>query len=465
VPVQGKTRRVIQAVVALGLTAAVTAVFRPLADVNVTTVGFVYLLVVLAAASLFGFPEALLASLAAAAQYNYFFLPPTYTFTIADTRNWVALAAFLITATVASELSALAKRQAREAELRRRELNRLYELTRAGLLADPEHTAPQLERALVTIFGLDDARIEPAAAAGAGGRWPLRMGQNELGVLRLQPPPASPESGEAIASVVAIALERARALREASHLHGVRESEALKTALLDSVTHDLRTPLTSIKAAVSSLRSELMPPERSDAEARGELLAVIDEESDRLNQILQHVLDMARIEAGGLRLAPAAQAIAPILEAAMAQARLPAERIQLDIASDLPLVRADGPLISQAIAQLLTNAAAYSSPGSPIEIAAAEAAGGVTVAVRDRGPGIPAEQMPRIFEKFYRDPRARQLRPEGLGMGLGIARGIIQAHQAELRVDSQPGEGSRFWFTLPLAADAPVTHGQSHTHR
>ncbi|HWG37154.1 MAG TPA: ATP-binding protein [Terriglobales bacterium] len=469
---QSKWRRAGQALIALGLTAAVTASLRLLVSVNITTVGFAYLLVVLAAASVFGFPEALIASLAAAAQYNFFFLPPTDTFTVDDTRNWVALAAFLITATVASELSASAKRQAREAEFRRQEIKRLYELSRASLLADPGDTALQIERALVAIFDFEDAKIELTdGATDVSGtpdlRWPLRVGQSELGFLRVKAPPISPESGAAIAGIVAIALERARVQRESSRMQGLRESEFLKTALLDSVTHDLRTPLTSIKAAVTSLLGEDLERGQEDA-ARRDLLAVINEESDRLNHILQNVLDMARIESGDLRLVPKALALAPIIEAAITQARLAPQRVRSIGLSDLPPVRADGPLLSQAITQLLSNAAAYSKQDSLIEITASISGAWLTAEIRDHGPGIAPEILPRIFDKFFRDPRARQSRPEGIGMGLAIARGIIQAHQGTLQAASEPGQGARFWFTLPIAVEAAYeqscTHGDSNPH-
>jgi len=470
-------RRLGQTLVALGATAAVTAGFSLMGRANTTTVGFVYLLVVLAVASVFGFPEALIASLAAAAQYNFYFLPPKYTFTIADTSNWVALAAFLITATVASELSATAKRQAREAELRRRDVNRLYELSRASLLADPDDPIPHLERALVAIFGFEDAQVElrghPAAPAtlapedpGDAG-WPLRVGQSELGVLRVKAAQVNPESSAAVASIVAIVLARALALRESSRLQGVRESEALKTALLDSVTHDLRTPLTSIKAAVTALLGEDLGTGEAAA-ARRDLLAVIDEESDRLNHILQNVLDMARIEAGGLRLAPTAQALMPIVEAAIAQARLAPQRVRTSIPSDLPLVHADGPLLSQALFQLLSNAAAYSIPESQIEITASADPTSLTIAIRDHGPGIAPEVLPRIFDKFFRDPRARHARPEGLGMGLAIARGIIQAHRGTLEASSAPGHGACFQIVLAAAVDptrSTFSHGDAHPDR
>ena len=445
-------RRGLQALAALALTGAITLGFRALPGVNASTVGFAFLLAVLAAASVFGLPEALLASVAAAAQYNFFFLPPLGTFTIDDPRNWVALATFLITAVVASELSASSRRQARAAEQRQREIAQLYELSRATLLAPPGDPAVAIERALVAIFGFDDAWLElpgrpPAAPGVFPHQRPLRVGQDQFGTLHVAAPALAAETGDAIAGLVAIALERARVLRESSRLEALRESEALKSALLDSVAHDLRTPLTSIKAAATALLDA--GSSGSEAERR-ELLEAINEESDYLNRVVQTVLDMARIEAGGLQLNAAPVALADVLESAIARARLAPGRCDVEIAPEVPLLRVDGPLLSQALAELLANAAAYSAPASAIRIEAAAQAGELKLAIRDQGPGIAADRLPRIFDRFYRGPEARRTRPGGLGMGLAIARGIVQAHGGRLEAASAPGEGSCFQITLPL---------------
>jgi two-component system sensor histidine kinase KdpD len=474
-------RRGLQTAAALALTGAITLGFRALPGVNASTVGFAYLLAVLAAASVFGLPEALLASVAAAAQYNFFFLPPVGTFTIEDPRNWIALATFLITAVVASELSASARRQARAAEQRQREIAQLYELSRATLLAPPDDPAVAIERALVAIFDFEDVWLElpergPAPPGRFHHRRPLRVGQDEFGTLHIarregapfDDPALAPETGDAIAGLVAIGLERARVLRERSRLVALRESEALKSALLDSVAHDLRTPLTSIKAAATALLDAESHP-ASEA-ARRELLEAINEESDYLNRVVQTVLDMARIEAGGLQLNAAPVALADVLESAIARARLAPRRFDLELAPELPLLRGDGPLLSQALAELLANAAAYSSPESAVRVSAQARADTVQIAIRDQGPGIAADRLPRIFDRFYRGPEARRTRPGGLGMGLAIARGIVQAHGGSLEAASAPGEGSCFLITLPLQQPAlhpEKTHAgtsDGHTH-
>ncbi len=469
-------RRVFQALAALALTAAITLGFRALPGVNASTVGFAYLLAVLAAASVFGLPEALLASLAAAAQYNFFFLPPLGTFTIDDPRNWIALVTFLITAVVASELSASARRQARAAEQRQREIAQLYELSRATLLAPPDEPAAAIERALVAIFAFDDVWLElPGRAPAPPGpfpqHWPLRVGQDEFGVLHIakresapfDAPPLQAETGDAVAGLVAIALERARVQRERSRLEALRESEALKSALLDSVAHDLRTPLTSIKAAATALLDAEAQPGAAGA-ARAELLEAINEDCDYLNRIVQTVLDMARIEAGALQLKAAPVALADVLESAIARARLAPRRFDLQLAPGLPLLAGDGPLLSQALTELLANAAAYSAPESLVRITAEARAGEARIAIRDQGPGIAPDRLPRIFDRFYRGPEARRARPGGLGMGLAIARGIVQAHGGRLEASSAPGQGSCFQITLPVPHPG-TEHGNANPDR
>lgn len=447
--------RLLQILGAVAATSLLTLLFHRLGPaVNSMLIGFCYLLVVVLAARWFGLTAAAVATLAAGLQFDYWLLPPVGTFTIADPRNWVGLLAFLITAVVASGLSAAARHKTQEAEQRRREMAGLYALSRASLLAEPGETVLQIERALVANFELDDVRIETADHVVANTeafarQWPIRVGQRRLGTLYVQARDLGDELGATLAGIVAIALERARMLRESSQVEILRESEALKSALLDSVTHDLRTPLTSIKAAVTTLRGD-----DADPAARGDLLAVIEEECDWLNQLVQNLVDMARIEGGVLRPRLRREPLGAIIDDTLAHLGWPAGRVRVSVPADLPAVEADGLLLSQALAQLLTNAAAYGGSEQPIEVRVRESEAGIVTEVLDHGAGLEASEIPRIFEKFYRDPRARRLRPEGLGIGLAIARGIIAAHGGELAAASAPGQGTRVWFTLPRARAA-----------
>lgn len=439
---------------ALALTAGVTVLFRlALPSLNAMSVGFAYLLVVLGVASGWGLSAALAASVAATAQLNFFFLPPVGSLTIQDPQNWVALTVFLATAAVASRLSATAQRRAAEAEAQRNDAARLYDLSRAILLANPSEETADLERALIHIFGMRDARIEvgggaQAAAHGAFNmHWRLRVGQHEVGALHLEGPPLGAETAEAIAGMVAIALESAQLRAETTRLSALRAGDALKSALLDSFTHELRTPLTSVKAAASALRSQ---PEMA-AEARQELAAVMEEESDRLDGLLADMLDMARIEGGGLQTERRPQAVELLIRESLAQQPCPARRVELDLAPDLPAVLADGPLTARALAQLLANADAYSPPSAPVRITARREEAGVRLEVRDLGAGFPPAMLAHAFEKFHRTPLARQLRPEGLGMGLAIARGLIEAQGGAIGAANASEGGARVWFTLPAA--------------
>lgn len=440
---------------AVAITGLMTALIRTtVTGVNVTTVGFAYLLAVLAIASAWGFVPALAAALAATAQYNFFFLPPVGSFTIADTQNWVALAAFLITAAVASRLSARARQRAREAEWRRAEVARLYELSQALLLAGPEDEIGALEKALVRIFGFREAKIQGAGMAEIEGsftlRSQLRVGQFAVGTLHLDGPALSVETGEAVASMVAIAVERSRLRREAARLTALREADALRNALLDAFTHDLRTPLTSIKASATALLEA--QPSRSEWR---ELAVVIAEEADRLNDLVANQLDMALLEAGAIRPVVRPAAVETVVQAALE--RVPERvRVHTEVPPDLHPVLVDGPIAGRALQQIVVNALAYSPAGSTVTVVAREVPGQVRIEVRDRGSGIPAAWQHRIFEKFTRSPHARSVRPEGQGVGLTLARGLIAAAGGTLGYDANPGGGACFWVALPLADGTAV---------
>jgi K+-sensing histidine kinase KdpD len=357
--------------------AVVAGALAPFNDrLSSTTVALALLLIVLFAATGWGSRPALLAALLGVICFNFFFLPPVQTFTIADPQNWVAMAAFLITALVAGELSARVKRRAEEAEAGRRELERLY---------------------------------------------------NEYRV----------------------AAERAR------QAEVFEQSERLKSALLDAVTHDLRTPLTSVKAAVTTLLDETEVT--LDDEARREFLEVINEEADRLNHFVENMVELARIEAGAINLRRRWSSVEEIV--AMARARAEAltrdHRLESELESELPVARVDASLIAEVLYSLIDNAAKYSPAGSRIKIFARRAGNGmIMIAVEDEGRGIPAELRERVFDKFFRataEGAANPGRPRGLGMGLAIARGIVEAHGGRIWVESESGGvGARIAFTIPV---------------
>ncbi|MGH9766607.1 MAG: sensor histidine kinase [Blastocatellia bacterium] len=377
--------------------AGVTALLAPFHDrLSSTTVALALLLIVLFAATGWGSRPALLAALLGVVGFNLFFLPPVHTFSIADPQNWVALAAFLITALVAGELSARAKRRAVEAEAGRREIERLYNEYRG-------------------------------------------------------------------------AAERAR------QAEVFEQSERLKSALLDAVTHDLRTPLTSIKAAVTTLLEEARADKQVtlDDEARREFFEVINEEADRLNHFVENMVELARIEAGAISLRRRWSSVEEIV--AMARARADAltrdHRLEVELERELPVARVDASLIAEVLYSLIDNAAKYSPASSRIKISAKRAENEmILVAVEDEGRGIPAELRERVFDKFFRatsEGAASLGRPRGLGMGLAIARGIVEAHGGRIWVESGTDDaGARVAFTVPVGdeeTDESWKHNESIT--
>jgi len=370
--------------------AATTLVLKVLGDhVNAATVSLALLLNVLFIATRWGSLPALIASIVAMLCFNFFFLPPFKTFNIAATDNWIALVAFLVTAVTAGQLSARAKKRAEEAELGKRQIERLY-----GELRD--------------------------------------------------------------------------AFERASHAEALRQSEKLKSALLDAVTHDLRTPLTSIKASITTLLDEVRgrsneAPITLDAESKVEMMEVIDEESDRLSRFINGLIELARIEAGELQLRRRWGAVEEIISTALDRAE-PITRqhhVELDIEKELPGVRVDERAVSEVVYTLIDNAAKYSSKGSTIRIVVRHAGDElIQMSVEDEGRGIPTHLRDRVFDKFFRATRDGDVstqQPSGTGMGLAIAKGIIEAHDGKIWIESGAGgKGTRVVFTLPIGDEEIV---------
>jgi two-component system sensor histidine kinase KdpD len=357
--------------------------------INAATVSLALLLNVLFIATRWGSLPALVASIFAMLCFNFFFLPPFGTFTIAAPDNWIALAAFLITAVTAGQLSASAKRRAEEAESGRREIERLY-------------------------------------------------------------------------------AELRDAFERASHAEALRQSEKLKSALLDAVTHDLRTPLTSIKASITTLLDEVRgrvdtEPVALDAESRVEMMEVIDEESDRLSRFISGLIELARIEAGELHLRRRWGAVDEIISTALSRAEpiTRSHRVELEVENELPGVRVDERAVSEVVYTLIDNAAKYSSNGSTIRITARRSGDElIEMGVEDDGPGIPVDLRERVFDKFFRATRDGDVsnrQPSGTGMGLAIAKGIVEAHDGKIWIESgRNGKGTRVLFTLPIGDDEVI---------
>jgi two-component system sensor histidine kinase KdpD len=457
--------------------ALVVFVYRRLLPVNPTTVALTLLVLVLLSSAYWGLRVAIFVAVLATAVFNFFFLPPFGTFTIADAQNWIALFAFLITALVASNLSDRVRREAEDARNQRRNIERLYSLSQQLLtvenipalmnavpkfIADSFGTSgavllttnkPTIYRShpgiLFDAGALNStvARGEPSTSEGIS-YIPLRLGVRTVGALAIIGRGLSRETADAIGSLVGTAIERTRAVDELTETRAAQENERLRSALLDSVTHEFRTPLTSIMASVSGLMSDT----ELDQEQRTELLTVVQEEATRLNRLIGEAAEMAQLDAHLVKLELGRQSILEIVDTVIDELRGGLKNHSLDIVipSDLPHVVADFERIREVIRHLVENAAKYSSPGTPIHITAESKGGNVVTNVADHGPGIDALEQSLIFDKFYRGRRERYA-AHGTGMGLAIAKVIVEAHRGTIGVVSQLGSGSVFSFTLPEA--------------
>jgi two-component system sensor histidine kinase KdpD len=445
--------------------------------VNNTTVALSLLLAILGISAQWGLAEASLASLVAVLGFNFYYLPPVGAFTIQDPQNWVALLAFLVTAVTASQLSARARRRTAEAEARRLEIERLYALVQAMLLSGnarktirefvsrvvqvfecagaafyyrptdeifrsgPE-SKPASDHDLLAAAEIEDISISPERSLAIA---PVRLGGRPLGSLALVGPLPSEQSVRAIVNLMAITIEKARALEDASHAEAARQSEVLKSALLDSLAHDIKTPLTSIKAAVTSLLG-------SPSEADRELLTIINEETDRLNQLAAEVIAMARIEAGKLHLEKQAVSVVDIVSGALSElaGARKGRAVNVSLPEDLPPAEADPEFAQQVVKQFVENALKYAPEDSPITVSAESKGGKIVIGVADGGPGIEENERAQVFDKFFRG-RQHRFSTKGTGMGLAIAKGIVEAHGERIWVESEPGQGSAFYFTLAAA--------------
>ena len=448
--------------------------------VNPTTVGFTFLLAVLVVSAVWGLRYAIFISIAAAVVYNYFFLPPLFTFTIADPQNWVALFTFLATAVIASELSERARREALQSKQRRSELERLYSFSQQLLVTGNVFgLLNSLPAYIVDSFGVNGVAVfleekqktyysqaevqtlipieqlkaisgrgEPMLDRAIGTCFvPLRMGVRPIGSLGALGCDLSRETLEAIGSLVAIAIERAATTERLTKAEATRESDRLRSLLLDAVTHEFRTPLTAIKASAETLLSEV---ELQKAQVT-ELATVINEESDRLNRLVGEAEEVAQLDAMQIELHLDPHRIREAVELAIQESKRALERhtIEVVLPEDLPRVRMDVKRIAEALSQLLENAGKYSPPGTAIHVTSELLDSQLVISVADHGSGIDDMEQAVIFEKFYRG-RNQRTTIQGTGMGLAIAKAIVELHGGKIGVTSQLGRGSVFYFSLPV---------------
>jgi two-component system sensor histidine kinase KdpD len=495
------TRNIIVLLGSLAAIGGVTVLLRTVPDVSPTTAALALLLVVLGTATLARVQIALVASVAAMLTLNFFFLPPVSTFTIADPQNWIALFAFLMVAIIASNLSAAAQDRAREAIARRNELTRLFDLTRDVLLTTEtasaievlaRHVARRFELSSVAIclpndggwrilqggkedVGVDVTMLNTAMAKARGtlefdaqqraygGHMlvgekhdvaivPLRHGTRAVGLLAAVSPTLDVGTFDAVAGVVAIAIERAQFMAERDSSELARQKADLAATLLASLSHDLRTPLTAIRLAVENLAGDL------PADARRQHAGAAMGELDRLTRLFQDILDMAGIDAAAIRVDRQWVAAADVVDAAVAHVRHTLKRHALRVEADTDMeVEIDPRLTSVALSHLLENAALYSPADQEIVVHARVDADGLSVAVTDHGPGLDPAELDHLFERFYRGRTARQT-SFGTGMGLSITRGLLAAAGGRVWAENMPGAGARFTIVVPgPVRPAPAT--------
>jgi two-component system, OmpR family, sensor histidine kinase KdpD len=484
--------------VVVACTAAAWAMFPKFELSNII---MVYLLGVIAVASRAGRAASVLASVLSVAAFDFFFVPPYYTFAVSDSQYLVTFAVMLVVALVVSGLTLRTRGQAEAARQRERRTSALYAMSRE--LAGTRGIEPLLDVALrhaIEVFGGrmaillpgPDGRLvirasmlapftmdpndfavsqwafEHGQVAGAGTDnlpgaqmlcVPLRASRGVVGILAMrlaQGAMQGPDQAhllETFANQIAVAIERALLAEEAEAAQLKVETERLRNTLLSTVSHDLRTPLASIAGSATSLLdqdSALSPAARRD------LLQTIYEEAERLNRLVQNLLAMTRLESGAVDVRREWHPIEEVVGAALTRlaSRLADRAVKTHVPADLPLGALDDVLIEQVLINLLENALQYTPPTSPIEIGAWVDPGAVVLEVADRGPGLPRGDESRVFEKFYRTPG---LTARGAGLGLSICQAIVEAHGGRIVAENRPGGGVAFRVTLPLVGAPPVT--------
>ncbi len=497
----------------LALLLATAALYPIRSEIGLLNVGLLFLIIIIAATVFAGGRPGILASVLGFMLFDFFLVPPYLTFVIADLHNILALFVFLGLSALTSRLIAGAREQARQAQQRATDVSRLYELSQAIIAAErPADVLPAIARKVGDVFDaqacwilLPDAggrlRVEARAEAHTrplsrdeellaerayhqgseiglqapvildrpftgqpvGGRVvfvPLRAGGRTLGVLAV----ADKRNHQAFttaehtvlatfADQAAVAIERLSLLQAAQRAEVLARADELKSALMSAVSHDLRTPLASITASVTSL---LEPDIEWDAATRRDFLLGIYDEARRLNTLVSNLLDMSRIDAGALRPEKDWYAIGEVIERVLQrlEPRLAAHPVTVDVPRDLPLACLDFSEIDQVLSNLLENALAYTPPGTSIRVSARVAGPVLEVEVADKGPGVPADQLPLLFAKFWRG--AQRVRTGGTGLGLAIAKGLVEAHGGRIWARTPPGGGLSIAFTLPLGAPAPA---------
>ena len=423
------------------LVAVVTAVIALLEPhVPVLSLGVLYIFAVLPIAVFWGLPLAIAVSVASMLAFNFYFLPPTHTFTLQDSRNWFALGVFVVTSVIVSELAARSRRRAIESAL-------LAEIA-SSLLGRGDVTGELDRIAVEAADALEVERVEIALTAGADG-YPLLAGSRRVGAIRLVNPRRAGAASRrrilpALASLLGVAIDRQRLASEALEAETLRRSDAVKTAVLRAVTHDLRSPLMAMLTSASALAQdelELAPDDRR------ELVSTILAETRRLSRLIDNLLDLSRLEAGAATPETDVWPVDVLIAQALDETEDPDGRIVVELPEHPLGVRADPRQIERVLVNLLENALKYSPREEPVRVQIGGRPHHVLVRVVDHGPGVSSADRERIFDPFQRGDAG-----SGAGLGLAIARGFAEANGARVRVESRPGQGAAFVLELQRAS-------------
>jgi two-component system, OmpR family, sensor histidine kinase KdpD len=449
---------------------------------NFAAAGFLQLVIVLGVAQRVGFWQATIASLVANVCLDYFFIPPLFTFVISDPQNWIALAVFEASALFVSRVSAEAHREAARATRNESEVQRLYEISRQLLLLDPKNApGTQIVRLILGVFSLDAVvlfdgttprmdsigSVDNALEAETRGVYlrdrelhltgsqlwinVLRLGGRPVGALALSGIEINSLTANALASLTAIALERAQSFQREGRALAEQQVEQLRTAVLDALAHDFKTPLTAIRTASTGLIEM-----GNLTSVQSELAALIDSETEQLTELTTRVLQMSRLDKTEIRLRCEVVGTDDLINSAIQKVRrqLSGHEVHLEgIHHDIS-IRADRELVVIALAQYLDNAAKYSDPGSKITVTTEPYATEVQIGVHNSGPVIPLHERDRIFQRFFRGQMTKG-RAGGSGIGLSVCKKVAEAHKGRVWARSEASKGNSFFLALPCLKETP----------
>jgi two-component system sensor histidine kinase KdpD len=420
--------------------------------VPVLSLGVVYVLAVLVIAVGWGMAYAVPVAFASMLAFNFFFLAPHFTLRLADSRNWLALLVFVITAVVVSELATRSRRRARESALLAEVATSLLE--QGGVSSELERIGAEAARALQ----VERARIELGASPAEGGEaHELEVGGRRVGTIYLEGRRQGSEAARrrvlpALASLLGVAIDRERLSADALEAEALRRSDAIKTAVLRAVSHDLRSPLMAILTSAGTLARRDFALDEAD---RTDLVDTIVTEAGRLDRLVSNLLDLSRLQAGAVHPEPGLWEIDDVIVRALDEVGETLARVEVGFTDDSLPVRVDVHQVERVLVNLIENALRYSPESEPIRVRVSGTATEALVRVVDRGPGIPATELERIFEPFHRGSLSDGVR--GAGLGLAIARGFAEANGGRVWAESREGQGATFVLALPLALTPVVT--------